>query len=119
MDGVHTFVKLPLDEMCQEQGVDLKSVEDLCALGHVHEASILDTIEARFRAEKPYTRAGEVLLAVNPFKWLPIYTREARRVHEMGMARTAHVYSVSAAAARGAARGEDQSILVSGESGAG
>ncbi|KAJ8607011.1 hypothetical protein CTAYLR_006242 [Chrysophaeum taylorii] len=109
---------LPEELMLQEPQA-LEKVEDLCQLGHVHEATILDTIEARFEKEMPYTAAGDVVLAVNPYKWLNLYTKEIQRDHETLTAREAHIYSVSAAAAKGAARGEDQSILVSGESGAG
>lgn len=118
IDGRKQKVKLPMEEMVQDDNV--KRVEDLCELGHVHEASVLEAVEARFRGSKPYTMAGDVVLAVNPYKWLNnLYTRDIRKKYEVGKPKDAHVYAISAAAARGAARGDDQSILVSGESGAG
>ena len=124
VEGRPMKVTLPPEEMVQEEVVELRDVEDLCDLGHVHEATILEAIERRCAAGRPYVAAGDVVLAVNPFKWLPLYTEDLRALHSDAPSsdetrRAAHVYSVSGAAARGAARGEDQSILVSGESGAG
>ena len=40
-------VKLPPEEMYQQEGLDMENCDDLCDLGHVHEASILDTIQER------------------------------------------------------------------------
>lgn len=117
-------VTLPSEEMYQQEGLDMANCDDLCDLAHVHEASILDTIQERAHVAKPYTAAGDVVVAVNPFKWLKLYTPELRALHSAPPnsaegRRAAHCYSVSGAAARGAARGDDQSILVSGESGSG
>ena len=80
----------------------------------------------------PYTRTGDIIIAVNPFQWFTqIYTEKVRasysntlvwEEHE-GDARklvAPHVYETSALAYKGLAfKGTDQSILVSGESGAG
>ena len=80
----------------------------------------------------PYTRTGDIIIAVNPFQWFKdIYTEKVRasysntlvwEEHE-GDARKLvqpHVYEVSALSYKGLAfQGQDQSILVSGESGAG
>ena len=80
----------------------------------------------------PYTRTGDIIIAVNPFQWFTkIYTEKVRahysnklvwEDHE-GDARKLvepHVYEISALSYKGLAfGGEDQSVLVSGESGAG
>lgn len=80
----------------------------------------------------PYTRTGDIIIAVNPFQWFKeIYTEKVRanysnklvwEDHE-GDARKLvqpHVYEVSSLSYKGLAfGGQDQSILVSGESGAG
>jgi myosin V len=84
---------------------------------------------------KPYTRTGDIVVAVNPYQWYHnLYTAEKRRLYSrrlvwdasasaMETARAAmqpHVYEVSALAYRGLAKDlKHQSILVSGESGAG
>jgi myosin V len=83
-------------------------------------------------AGKPYTRTGDIIIAVNPFQWFHhLYTENQRTLYSNqivwdvsekdprdGM--EPHVYEVSAMAYKGQAFGFiDQSILVSGESGAG
>lgn len=42
-------------------------------LSTLHEAAILDNIQHRFRMDLIYTNTGPILIAMNPFKWLPIY----------------------------------------------
>ncbi|KAG3008401.1 Unconventional myosin-Vb [Phytophthora cactorum] len=70
----------------------------------------------------PYTYTGAICIAVNPYSWLDIYTKE---LQEQYMERDRselppHVYATSAGAFQHMrVFGEDQSILVSGESGAG
>ncbi len=81
---------------------------------------------------KPYTRTGDIIIAVNPFQWFTdLYTEEKRSLYSNKLvwsdskkdARDGldpHVYEVSALSYKGLAfDGNDQSILVSGESGAG
>jgi myosin-5 len=96
------------------------------------QAAILYNLKLRHIREKPYTRTGDIVLAVNPYKWLDdLYTEKKqsyysnRLVWELSESdpreqMEPHVYEVSALAYKGLAyEGEDQSILVSGESGAG
>ena len=98
-------------------------VEDMCDLGFLHEASILDNLRRRFTHQLPYTRSGEICIAVNPYQWLErFYTEQAmdsyrdKLRHEL----PPHAFATSAQAYRGLREsGRNQSILVSGESGAG
>lgn len=94
-------------------------------------------LKARHVASLPYTRTGDIVIAVNPYKWLlDLYSEERRHVYatalvfensynnnDGGDPRSKiepHVYEASSLAYRGlAVEGSDQSILVSGESGAG
>ena len=105
---------------------------DMIDLPFLHEPGILYNLQTRFMNDRPYTRTGDILIAVNPYQWLhKIYTVEKRK-HYMpdniydpasGMVKKStepHVYEVSAMAYRGlAVNQKNQSILVSGESGAG
>ena len=98
------------------------------------QAAILYNLKLRHIREKPYTRTGDIVLAVNPYQWYhELYTEEKRFYYANRLlweqsnedpraTMEPHVYEVSALAYKGLAMGEDhedQSILVSGESGAG
>lgn len=97
-----------------------------------HQAGLLYNLKERHRSGKPYTRTGDIIIAVNPFQWFKeIYTEKVRNRYARvlvwdnvdGDPRNTvepHVYETSALAYKGLAfDGNDQSILVSGESGAG
>eukprot|EP00536_Pseudo-nitzschia_multiseries_P014246 jgi/Psemu1/327483/estExt_fgenesh1_pg.C_6780003 len=107
---------------------------DMCDLPFLHEAGLLYNLKFRHAANKPYTRTGDIIIAVNPFQWFTeIYTEQVRNRYarvlvwentgNQGDPRSTvepHVYETSALCYRGLAFGGiDQSILVSGESGAG
>jgi len=110
----------------------MKVYPDMVELPFLHEAAILYNLKKRHLDNFPYTRTGDIIIAVNPFQWFKkIYTEQVRanyanklvwEDHE-GDARKLvepHVYEISALSYKGLAfGGKDQSILVSGESGAG
>jgi len=110
----------------------LKAYPDMVNLPFLHEAGLLYNLKERHRQGKPYTRTGDIIIAVNPFQWFKeIYTEKVRNRYARvlvwdnteGDPRSTvepHVYETSALAYKGLAfDGNDQSILVSGESGAG
>uniref|UniRef100_A0A3B4XUM8 Myosin motor domain-containing protein n=1 Tax=Seriola lalandi dorsalis TaxID=1841481 RepID=A0A3B4XUM8_SERLL len=45
----------------------------LCNLPVLNEDRILNNLRTRFYKKKIYTYAGSILIAINPFKFLPIY----------------------------------------------
>jgi myosin heavy subunit len=53
---------------------------DLITLPHLHEPALLHAITERFFVGKIYTWTGPVLIAVNPFQRLPLYTSVSRVV---------------------------------------
>ena len=59
-----------LSEVDRAEGRD----DDLITLPHLHEPAILHAIHERFTFGKIYTWTGPVLIAVNPFQRLPLYT---------------------------------------------
>jgi myosin heavy subunit len=104
----------------------------------VVQPAILYNLKSRHINNKAYTRTGDIVIAVNPYKWFPeIYTEAVRARYSNRLvydpsntgddtqdprsSLEPHVYEVSALSYRGLITGEmqDQSILVSGESGAG
>jgi len=96
---------------------------DLTALSHLHEPAVLHNLAVRFLNQNTiYTYCGIVLVAINPYFDLPIYdadTIEAYMGQDMGSL-DPHIFAVTEEAYKNMARFErNQSIIVSGESGAG
>jgi myosin heavy subunit len=60
----------PLSDQDRAEGRD----NDLITLPHLHEPAILHAVSERFFHGKIYTWTGPVLIAVNPFQRLPLYT---------------------------------------------
>ncbi|CAI5730211.1 unnamed protein product [Peronospora destructor] len=95
---------------------------DMVSLNYLHEPAILFNLKHRFLRQIPYTYTGAICIAVNPYSWLNIYTKELQEKY-LDRDRSElppHVYATSAGAFQHMRLfEEDQSILVSGESGAG
>ncbi|XP_029954872.1 unconventional myosin-Va isoform X4 [Salarias fasciatus] len=96
---------------------------DLTALSYLHEPAVLHNLKVRFMDSKLiYTYCGIVLVAINPYETLPIYGTDiisAYSGQNMGDM-DPHIFAVAEEAYKQMARDErNQSIIVSGESGAG
>lgn len=111
---------------------------DLITLTHLHEPAVVESLESRYSEDQIYTATGPVLLAVNPFHAIRgMYGESTMRKYWDRAESNAkedlppHVYAIADDAFRSMMRrldeticdaepvGCDQSILVSGESGAG
>ena len=106
-------------------------VEDMIELGDLHEGALLQNLRLRYSDLNIYTYTGDILTAVNPYKSLGYITEENKALykgkplhslppHPFAIADTC--YSRMMAAIRdGVQPGhhKDQSIVISGESGAG
>ena len=126
-DGVE-LANTPLSQEEKEEGRD----NDLITLPHLHEPAILHSLSDRFFRGKIYTWTGPVLIAVNPFQRLALYTNEILEQYRRdGLLRAQgmqsgddlepHVFAIADRSYRqmmSEAR-KSQSILISGESGAG
>ncbi|XP_075302633.1 unconventional myosin-Vb isoform X2 [Opisthocomus hoazin] len=125
------------DETLYEYPVDLQGNElpflrnpdilvgenDLTALSYLHEPAVLHNLKVRFlESNHIYTYCGIVLVAINPYEQLPIYEQDviyAYNGQNMGDM-DPHIFAVAEEAYKQMARDEkNQSIIVSGESGAG
>uniref|UniRef100_A0A8C1KV93 Myosin VAb n=1 Tax=Cyprinus carpio TaxID=7962 RepID=A0A8C1KV93_CYPCA len=96
---------------------------DLTALSYLHEPAVLHNLRVRFTDSKLiYTYCGIILVAINPYESLSIYGSDiisAYSGQNMGDM-DPHIFAVSEEAYKQMARDEkNQSIIVSGESGAG
>uniref|UniRef100_A0A3Q1JUY7 Uncharacterized protein n=1 Tax=Anabas testudineus TaxID=64144 RepID=A0A3Q1JUY7_ANATE len=101
----------------------LVAENDLTALSYLNEPAVLHNLKVRFVDSKLiYTYCGIILVAINPYENLPIYETEIINAYSgqnMGDM-DPHIFAVAEEAYRQMARDErNQSIIVSGESGAG
>eukprot|EP01102_Stenamoeba_stenopodia_P010428 TRINITY_DN313_c0_g3_i2.p1 TRINITY_DN313_c0_g3~~TRINITY_DN313_c0_g3_i2.p1 ORF type:complete len:1264 (+),score=385.55 TRINITY_DN313_c0_g3_i2:434-4225(+) len=91
-------------------------------LSKVTNDNILENLRERFMHDIIYTNIGDVLISVNPFKWIDIYTSEIVQDY-VGKARIEmppHIYAIAESAYRNMLmEKENQCVIISGESGAG
>ncbi|XP_061383867.1 unconventional myosin IC isoform X2 [Danaus plexippus] len=86
------------------------------------EAAFIDNLKKRFHENIIYTYIGNVLISVNPYKNLPIYTEEKQRLYykKAFFEAPPHVFAIADNAYRSLVyEHREQCILISGESGSG
>ncbi|KAK7819265.1 myosin-8 [Quercus suber] len=98
-------------------------VDDMTRLAYLHEPGVLQNLRCRYDINEIYTYTGNILIAVNPFRRLPhLYDNHMMEQYK-GAAigeLSPHPFAIADAAYRLMINeGISQSILVSGESGAG
>ncbi|THU70584.1 hypothetical protein C4D60_Mb08t26540 [Musa balbisiana] len=98
-------------------------VDDMTKLSYLHEPGVLQNLATRYELNEIYTYTGNILIAVNPFQRLPhLYDTHMMEQYQ-GAAfgeLSPHVFAVADVAYRAMINeGKRNSILVSGESGAG
>ena len=94
----------------------------MAELTHLNEASVVHNLHMRYQADLIYTYSGLFLVAINPYCTLPIYSNEYINMYKgQGREETKpHIFAMADEAFRNLVdEGENQSILVTGESGAG
>ncbi|KAH9127251.1 hypothetical protein AeMF1_002429 [Aphanomyces euteiches] len=114
---------VPKSSMSLQNSLPEDGCEDMVNLNYLHEAAILYNLKDRFHCGLPYTYTGPICIAVNPYKWLDIYNTATQELYldadKLGEL-PPHVYAVSSRSfLHMKTSGQNQSILVSGESGAG
>ncbi|XP_068605298.1 unconventional myosin-IXb [Brachionichthys hirsutus] len=97
--------------------------DDLCNLHAVTEESILEALRQRFHRLQIYSYASNILLAINPNKFLPVYYNPKYiKMYEnqpLGKLRP-HIFAIGDIAFRAMqSRQADQCIVISGQSGSG
>eukprot|EP00756_Hemistasia_phaeocysticola_P030292 Hpha_TRINITY_DN16281_c3_g1::TRINITY_DN16281_c3_g1_i1::g.14845::m.14845/K10357/MYO5; myosin V len=120
---------LPADALHTVVESSLEPVHDLLRMSYLHDSSLLYHVRHRYWDNVIYTHIGPIVLALNPYDYtlpqyvdsnMPSYIAEGEAVLSQGSKQLPHSWSI----AHGAyfllrSRQENQSILVSGESGAG
>ncbi|XP_066049933.1 unconventional myosin-VIIb [Chamaea fasciata] len=100
----------------------VQGVEDMICLGDLHEAGMVHNLLIRHQEHKIYTYTGSILVAVNPYQLLPLYTVDQirlyynKRIGEL----PPHVFAIADNCYFNMKRNKrDQCCVISGESGAG
>uniref|UniRef100_A0A8C5HQD3 Myosin heavy chain 2 n=1 Tax=Gouania willdenowi TaxID=441366 RepID=A0A8C5HQD3_GOUWI len=97
-------------------------IEDMALLTHLHEPAVLFNLKERYAAWMIYTYSGLFCVTVNPYKWLPVYNPEVVAGYRGKKRQESppHIFSISDNAYQYMLTDrENQSILITGESGAG
>ncbi|KAL8150294.1 hypothetical protein V2J09_020102 [Rumex salicifolius] len=97
--------------------------DDMTKLSYLHEPGVLQNLATRYSLNEIYTYTGNILIAVNPFQRLPHIYDSQMMAHYKGAPLgelSPHVFAIADVAYRAMIHeGKSNSILVSGESGAG
>jgi len=122
-DFKHSRVTCNLENIYYAEQHDQKDVEDNCALMYLNPATLLNNIRIRYNKDKIYTYVANILIAVNPYYEIKnLYSSETIKKYQgksLG-AVPPHVFAVADKSFRDMkALKQSQSIIVSGESGAG
>ncbi|XP_045149228.1 myosin-3 [Echinops telfairi] len=97
-------------------------IEDMAMLTHLNEPAVLYNLKDRYTSWMIYTYSGLFCVTVNPYKWLPVYNPEVVAAYRGKKRQEAppHIFSISDNAYQFMLTDrENQSILITGESGAG
>ncbi|CAF3425009.1 unnamed protein product [Rotaria sp. Silwood1] len=113
---------LKKDDIQQMNPPKFTCCDDMANLTYLNDASVLHNLRDRYGRWLIYTYSGLFCVAINPYKRLPIYTLKVVLMYR-GKKRTEvppHLYAISDNAYSNMLRDrENQSMLITGESGAG
>ncbi|XP_052862446.1 myosin-IIIb [Anopheles cruzii] len=97
-------------------------IDDLAALDVLTEDAIVEQLQKRFETNQIYTYIGDILIAVNPFSQVGLYTTQHQHKY-MAQARSdnpPHIFAIADAAHQALVhQRQNQAIVISGESGSG
>ncbi|RLV90676.1 hypothetical protein DV515_00014372, partial [Chloebia gouldiae] len=106
----------------QSHNVKQSGVDDMVLLSKISEEAIVENLKKRFMDDFIFTYIGPVLISVNPFKQMPYFTDREIELYQ-GAAQyenPPHIYALTDNMYRNMLiDGENQCVIISGESGAG
>merc|ERR1711923_238955 len=109
-------------EVGQVNPPKFEKCEDMANLTFLNDASVFYNLKVRFQAKLIYTYSGLFCIVVNPYKRFPIYSATVVKMY-LGKRRNEvppHLWAITETAYRNMlTNGKDQSMLITGESGAG
>ncbi|XP_045766562.1 myosin-VIIa-like [Maniola jurtina] len=100
----------------------ITSVEDMITLGELQEHTILRNLHIRYSQQLIYTYTGTMLIAINPYEILPIYTMDQIHFYQDSNVRDIppHIFAIGNDSYRELLEtSSNQCVVISGESGAG
>jgi len=100
----------------------LERCEDMSDLTYLNDASVLWNLKSRYYLNLIYTYSGLFCVAVNPYKRFPIYTDRVVQLYKGKLRKDMppHIFAVADGAYNDMLNNrENQSMLITGESGAG
>nr|XP_014350789.1 PREDICTED: myosin-IIIa [Latimeria chalumnae] len=101
---------------------NMDDVDDLATLEVLDENTVTEQLQKHYARDQIYTYVGDILIAVNPFQKLDLYSPQFTKTY-VGAKRTAnppHIFAVADIAYQSMVTyNSDQCIVISGESGAG
>uniref|UniRef100_A0A674DR81 Myosin-7 n=1 Tax=Salmo trutta TaxID=8032 RepID=A0A674DR81_SALTR len=109
-------------QIMQQNPPKFDKIEDMAMLTFLHEPAVLYNLKERYAAWMIYTYSGLFCVTVNPYKWLPVYDPSVVIAYRGKKRQEAppHIFSISDNAYQNMLTDrENQSILITGESGAG
>lgn len=113
----------PINQVFPAEEDSKKDVEDNCSLMYLNEATLLHNVKVRYSKDRIYTYVANILIAVNPYFDIPkIYSSDTIKSYQGRSLGTMppHVFAIADKAFRDMkVLKMSQSIIVSGESGAG
>ncbi|XP_076444553.1 unconventional myosin-VI-like [Babylonia areolata] len=122
-DAPGTTIHSLYDRTFPAEEYDNKDTDDNCALMYLNEATLLNNIRIRYMKNQIYTFTANILIAINPYFEVPdLYTSATIQKYRGKSLGTLppHVYAIADKAFRDMkVSKQSQSIIVSGESGAG
>ncbi|KAL6426872.1 hypothetical protein ACFW04_009267 [Cataglyphis niger] len=110
------------DQLSQVNPPKFEKAEDMADLTYLNEAAVLHNLKQRYYAKLIYTYSGLFCVAINPYKRFPVYTQRCAKLYR-GKRRNEvppHIFAISDGAyVNMLTNSENQSMLITGESGAG
>ncbi|XP_058509104.1 myosin-16-like [Solea solea] len=118
----NTTVSVKKDDIQQMNPPKFYQACDMANLTFLNEASVMENLRSRYVSMRIYTYSGLFCVTINPYKWLPVYGAKVAQMYK-GKKRNEvppHLFSVSDNAYHDMMmEHENQSMLITGESGAG